>query len=39
MWPCISIVSVAECAVRVLEFKWPEDVFPMIPHVLGVSKF
>ena len=39
MWPCVSIIFVAECAVGILEFKWPEDVCHVIPHVLGVSEF
>ena len=37
--PCVSIIFVAQCAVWVLEFERPEDVFSMIAHVLGVSEF
>ncbi len=39
MWPCVSTIHVTKCAVGILKFEWPEDVFPMISHVLGISKF
>ena len=39
MRPCVSVIPVTKCAVGILKFEWPEDVFPMIPHVLGISEF
>ena len=39
MWPCVSTVSVAQYAVGVFEFERLEDVFSVVTHVLGISKF
>ena len=39
MGPCVPILTLAECTVRVLEFDGPEDVFPVVTHVSSISKF
>ena len=39
MWPCVPIIGAAKCAIGVLIFEWPKDVFPMVAHVLGISQF
>ena len=39
MGPCVSIIGVTEGTVGVLVFKGPKDIFPMVAHVLGISKF
>ena len=39
MGPYVSVVSVAKCAVGVLEFERPDNILFVIPHILCISKF
>ena len=39
MGPCVPILAMTQCAIWILEFEGPENVFLVVTHVLGVSEF
>lgn len=36
MWPCVSIIICAKCAVGVCVGEWPKDVIFVVSHILYV---
>ena len=39
MWLRVSVVIATKCAVRIWVVEGPENILPIVTHVLGESKF